>query len=284
MCAVRKNSADEFVLDRDYEINTVTLTLTEEKHTHDFAELVYTLGGTGVHIVDGTEYRVRGGDMLIINYGQSHTVIPEGSLHYVDIMLKPEYLDKALSGIKDLFLILRLHSFSDFSDTAKRDNVFLHFGARERQRMEFLLEWTAEEQKSAHPATDAVLHSSLTLLLSLVFRRMAENQNSRLCINDRLLQYIKQNCGGKISVSELARHCGYTAEHFSRLFKAYCGRTPLEYITECRVIRAKELLSGTDKHIEEIYADCGFSSRTAFFRHFSEKVGTTPLRFRKNQK
>ena len=284
MCAVKKTDSNRFLLDRDYEINTVELKVEEKEHTHDFAELVYTVAGKGLHIIDGREYHVRGGDMLLINYNSRHTVIPLENLVYSDIMLKPEYISKTLSGMKDLFLILQLEEFSDLSDIAKKDNIFLHFEASERKRIEFLLDWTAQEQNNCHPATDMVLHSSLKLLLSLVFRKMAENQNSRLSVSDRLLQYIRQNCHGKLSVSDMARRCGYSSEHFSRMFKAYTGKSPLEYITECRIGKASELLLKTDKSIEEIFSECGFSDRTAFFRKFSQSMGVTPLQFRKNQK
>lgn len=284
MCAVRKNSNGEFYIDRDYEINFVDLEIPEKEHTHDFAELVYTVAGKGIHIIDEKEYHVRAGDMILVNYGSRHSVIPIEQLRYADIMLRPAYISKALAGANDLFLILQLSQFAELSPSVKRDNTFLHFDVAERKKIEFILAWTEQEQKKRDNATELVLYSSLTLLLSVVFRRMTENQNTRFSVNDYLLQYIRQNCHGRLSVSEMAKSCGYTQEHFSRLFKAYTGKSVLGYITECRVQRAAELILNTDKPMEEIFPDCGFSNRTTFFRKFCEIMGTTPLKFRKNQK
>jgi transcriptional regulator GlxA family with amidase domain len=78
--------------------------------------------------------------------------------------------------------------------------------------------------------------------------------------------------------------CGYTPEHFSRVFKKYTGLTPMEYIWEAKIRKAKQLLLKTDKQIETICWESGFANRTHFFRKFYEADGMTPLQYRKNQK
>jgi folylpolyglutamate synthase/dihydropteroate synthase len=50
------------------------------------------------------------------------------------------------------------------------------------------------------------------------------------------------------------------------------------------VKKAKNLLLNTDKPIESIISECGFSNRTEFFKKFYALEGVTPLQFRKNQK
>lgn len=284
MSVVLKKESGEFVLDKDYEINTVRLLKTENEHTHGFVEMVYTLSGRGVHKIDGEEYYVKSGDMLIINYHSCHTVTPINDLCYIDIMLKPEYINDTLKGTEDVFLVLKLPDFSDLSSSIIKDNVLLHFDGDEKKRIEFLLEWTNEEQKKRLPAADTALYSALTLLLITVFRKMAEKSNARLTLDERMLSYMKKNCSDKILISEIAAACGYTPEHFSRRFKKYTGKTPVQYILDARISRAKELLKTTEKPIETVISECGFSNRTAFFEKFSESVGITPLQYRKNQK
>lgn len=284
MSVVKMKDTCEFVLDSDYEINFVHLVKTEEEHIHQFVELVYTRSGRGIHKMDGKEYHVKGGDLLVINYHCRHAVTPIDQLSYVDIMLKPEYVNDTLRGTEDVFLLLQLSDFADLSTHIIKDNLLLHFEGEERKKIEFLLNWTREEQKLRAPASHLIMYSALSMLLSIVFRKMTENQNARLSVNDHLLSYIERNCCNKLLIHEMAAKCGYTMEHFSRIFKRYTGKTPVSYITDCRINRAKELLVKTDKPIEAIISECGFSNRTAFFKKFSASVGTTPLQFRKNQK
>lgn len=283
MRTVSKNETGEYELNADYSINTVHLTEVEAEHTHRFIELVYTLGGRGIHRIDGKEYHVRGGDVLIVNFHCRHTVIPVENLRYVDIMLKPEYVNDTLRGTEDLFLLLRLREFSALSSGVIKENLLLHFEGEERKRLEGLLEWTRDEQTRRAPAGELIIYSALSMLLCTVFRKMTEHQGVTASLNDRLLEYVRRNCGSRLAIGEIAAGCGYTPEHFSRLFKKYTGISPTAYLTECRIDRARELLATTDLPIETVMLECGFSDRTAFFKKFRTAVGTTPLRFRKDQ-
>ena len=112
---------------------------------------------------------------------------------------------------------------------------------------------------------------------------MTESPSIHLSINNFLLSYIKNNCQNKLFINEMASRCGYTHEHFSRIFKKFTGKTPKAYVLECRINKARELLSTTDRSVETVIAECGFTDRTAFFKAFSSQVGMTPLQYRKNQ-
>ncbi|MBE6668454.1 MAG: helix-turn-helix domain-containing protein [Ruminococcaceae bacterium] len=283
MSIIKKN-ADQFDLENKFYINIVDLKKPEEEHTHNFVEIVYTLDGKGIHTVDGKEYRVKGGDVLVINYHRKHAVLPVDNLRYADIMLKPEYLSDALRGTDDIFLLLRMSEFLDISSLIIKDNLLLHFEGGDRKKIEFLIEWAQEEQKNEVPASGMILHSAVSMILSLVFRKMTEDPTSKLTVNEYLLDYVERNCSNRLLIHEIAAKCGYTAEHFSRIFKKYTGKAPVSYIMECRINKAKKLLLTTDLSVETIVFECGFTNRTAFFKKFFELVGVTPSQFRKNQK
>jgi AraC-like DNA-binding protein/mannose-6-phosphate isomerase-like protein (cupin superfamily) len=284
MSVIKNQDKNEYVLNNDYEINKVRLTEDVGEHTHQFIELVYTLSGRGIHTVDGKEYHVKSGDMLVINYHCRHTVCPIDALTYVDIMLKPEYVNETLKDTDDIFLLLQLSDYSDLANSIVKDNLLICFDGNEKQRVELLLDWTFEEQREHRPAGKLVIRSALSMLLSLVFRKMSEQQRATAMIDDRLLAYMERNCGEKLLINEIASLCGYSTEHFSRLFKKHTGRSPVEYISGCRIKKAKNLLLNTDMPIETIITACGFSNRTAFFKKFYAFEGITPLRYRKNQK
>jgi AraC family L-rhamnose operon regulatory protein RhaS len=284
MSAYKNQDKNEYVLNNDYEINKVRLTKDLDDHTHDFIEMVYTISGKGVHKVDGKEYHVKGGDLLVINYHCRHSIHPSETLNYVDIMLKPEYVNETLKDTEDVFLLLQLSDFSDFATGIIKDNLLLNFDGEKKQKIEFLLGWTFEEQNSSAPANKLIIRSALSMLLSMVFRKMSEQQCVTPAIDDRLLAYIAQNCGERLLINEIASLCGYSAEHFSRLFKKYTGKSPVEYISECRIKKAKWMLINTESSVESIISECGFSNRTAFFKKFFASEGITPLQFKKNQK
>lgn len=283
MSIIKKNTS-EFDLDSGFYVNFVNLKSVEAEHTHNFIEIVYTLGGKGVHTVDGREFRVKGGDVLVINYHCKHTVTPVDNLCYFDVMVKPEYFSETLEGTEDLFLLLRLGDFCDLSSDIIKENLLLHFDVDEQRRVELLIDWIREEQGGDLPARDMVVRSALSMLLCSVFRKMSKEQKLEFSVNECLLRYFEANCRNRLLINEVAAKCGYTGEHFSRLFKKYTGVSPVVYLTDCRIKAAMEMLTKTDKPIETVMLECGFSNRTAFFKKFAERVGCTPLQFRKNQK
>jgi AraC family transcriptional regulator len=68
--------------------------------------------------------------------------------------------------------------------------------------------------------------------------------------------------------------------HFCRLFKQSTGITPHQYLTRCRIDRAKQLLLKTELTITEVAFEVGFTNHSSFTRLFRQYVGVTPKVFR----
>jgi AraC family transcriptional regulator len=64
--------------------------------------------------------------------------------------------------------------------------------------------------------------------------------------------------------------------------KAHTGYSLYRFVLEKRISAAAEMLRATDAPLCEVAAACGFSSQQHMTALFSERIGTTPLRFRKN--
>lgn len=81
----------------------------------------------------------------------------------------------------------------------------------------------------------------------------------------------------------LARKVGMSRTSLSNKFKELVGETPMNYLTNWRMLNAKELLSQTDLSVKEIAHKIGYQSEAAFSRVFKDRMQTTPLRFKKTQ-
>lgn len=83
-------------------------------------------------------------------------------------------------------------------------------------------------------------------------------------------------------LSSLAEIAGMSRTGFSNQFKNLIGETPLTYITNWRIIRAKELLNDSKKSVGEIAEKVGYQSEAAFNRVFKKYVSQTPLKYRQS--
>lgn len=271
----------EFTLNKSYWINSTRIETITKEHTHDYVELVYTFSGTGVHIIDGERYNVKKGDLIFINFGCIHSIEPDGQLKYVDIMLKPDFIDQRLKNSNDAFSLLATGSFKEFESLVNKSSKIIHFFAHEREDFEHLIEWTIREQEENLTAKNFMIRSILNMILIKVFRKMKVNLTEEFTIDADMLKFIEENCGKQISLSEIAKNVNYTPSYISFLFKSYSGMSFTEYIKSCRIKKAKKLLTETNHSIESIIGECGYSNRTRFFNHFRKETGLTPLQYRK---
>ncbi len=253
-------------------------------HTHDFLEIVYIFSGAGVHIINNEEYPVRAGDALFINLGDTHSFNVPDKISYVDIIIKPEFISESLKGVENAFALLDIEDFKTFSKTVDQTNRLLRFSMSERKEIENLILLALKEQENSLPGKELMLHSLINTLLTFVFRKMALPMKQSVGVGNELLEYIKNHCAEPITMEETAHRHHYNSAYFSRLFKKQTGHTFTEYLYACRIDLACKLLEDTELDVSDIVAEVGFSNRTKFYKEFSNRVGTTPRRYRQGKK
>jgi AraC-like DNA-binding protein len=96
----------------------------------------------------------------------------------------------------------------------------------------------------------------------------------------RVTDYVHENLGGDIGLSELASQVGLSPHYFSLLFKRAFGVSPYRYILSMRIDRAKRLLSERHMAISEIALELGFADQSHFSKVFKTFVGATPRQYR----
>ena len=85
------------------------------------------------------------------------------------------------------------------------------------------------------------------------------------------------------TVDSLASEAGMSRSAFAAAFRAKTGQTPLGYLTEWRMYRAKSLLRDTPLSLQEIAVRVGYDSGAAFSRVFTRREGTSPGAWRRSQ-
>lgn len=97
--------------------------------------------------------------------------------------------------------------------------------------------------------------------------------------------YIEKNISGNLILDNVAEAACFSKFHFHRIFTAWTGETPAEYILRIRLETAASILMGNcSMSITEVTDRCGISSPALFSRIFKERFGASPSRFRKESK
>jgi AraC-like DNA-binding protein len=97
---------------------------------------------------------------------------------------------------------------------------------------------------------------------------------------NRARDFLHAHLGSPVRLAEVAAVACLSPFHLLRTFHAAFGQTPHDYLTQCRVERAKFLLEKTAIPVTQICLDCGFSSLGSFSALFRRLCGISPRAWR----
>ena len=93
-------------------------------------------------------------------------------------------------------------------------------------------------------------------------------------------RWLEENAADDITLDDLVNYIGYSRTWFFSFFKNQTGVTPGAYLRNCRLERAKSLLSRSSRTIAEVAASCGLGDPAHFCRLFRKMTGLTPNAYR----
>ena len=97
---------------------------------------------------------------------------------------------------------------------------------------------------------------------------------------DLARRHIEANLEAPLALGDLADVAGLSAYHFTRLFTARYGLSPMAYVRARRLEGAAERLRAGHGSLIDLALDCGFDSQEGFTRAFTRIFGVSPGRYR----
>lgn len=97
------------------------------------------------------------------------------------------------------------------------------------------------------------------------------------------IEYIHKHYTEELmNMEKLSELCGVSYDYLRRLFQKIYGCSPIKYINDLKLKRAKELLSSGLYSVGEAALYAGFSDLSHFSRFFKENIGVSPSEYRLN--
>ena len=88
-------------------------------------------------------------------------------------------------------------------------------------------------------------------------------------------------CATGITVGTVANCLGIHAVYLARAFQRYFYLSPSEYISRCRISRARELLASSKLALADVANEVGFSDQSHLTNAFKRETAMTPAMYRK---
>ncbi|WP_246642698.1 AraC family transcriptional regulator [Rhizobium croatiense] len=135
-----------------------------------------------------------------------------------------------------------------------------------------------EDSSSLYRQTmDLALATHLARLLAPHAELCASLDDRRL---RKVIAYVQEHLNDDISLDQLASEAAMSRYHFARAFKAATGRSPIQYVIDERLDRARLLFKTTSATVAEVAFRVGYADVSRFGQHFRKRVGITPAQFR----
>ena len=94
-------------------------------------------------------------------------------------------------------------------------------------------------------------------------------------------RYIQQHYREALRLEDVSSAVGFNATYFSSLFKKETGQNFVDYLTELRIGKAKELLSGEDLSVQDVAEMVGYQDLKYFSKLFKKTTGVSPSDYKK---
>jgi AraC family transcriptional regulator, transcriptional activator of the genes for pyochelin and ferripyochelin receptors len=134
------------------------------------------------------------------------------------------------------------------------------------------------------------LEGKILELLALVLSRWVESDRQELPVSKlrrsdvERLHLAKEIMGSNLedppSLLELARQVGFNDYKLKWGFRRLFGMTVFEYVHNCQMQKAQQLLAETQLNITEIAHTVGYASLSSFSKAFTKRLGMAPREYR----
>lgn len=235
-------------------------------HYHRDAEIIKVIQGSAEIHVGTATYYIKKGDLVFCAPYIVHEVISENE----DAVIRGFIFDPEVLGDTVDFNTARDTHVLFSADHPMLDEVSRIF----------------DELHRVYKAMPSTFRFRITAGLLLLVSVLTESGFLMQSGEDKTrtapaIRYIRENYAQPLSIKELASLINLCEDSFIRIFKKEHGQTPFSYIMNFRITQALKLISENKYSISEIAGLTGFSSASYFCKIFKEKLGSSPLKYKK---
>jgi AraC-like DNA-binding protein len=245
-------------------------------HWHDFYEVQFTVGGEGVHEVNGRSYALARGNVSLLTPTDFHAVAPRAgsALHVYNATFSPDFLGERFGPL--------LH----WDVTACREAIVIpNAGAIEADFARLV-----NEAQQRRPGYEMVARSLLEIILVEVcrcsaapalVRELTEEMHQRDARIQRALLYLHDHFREEVSIADTANYVRMSPHYFSACFHSIVGSSYQRYLQDLRLEFSSSLLSSSSLSVTAVCYASGFNTLARFDRAFMRKFGMSPRSYRR---
>lgn len=252
-------------------------------HKHECIEIAYICSGSGYHIFNGEKLHVSEGDLFFIGRNSYHTYENEtNNFSWINVLFLPSAVEKSIFDRTNADNVLQA-SFTTLMNNKTSSEIGSIALYNHKTEFDNIMTEMLAEYQAKHDDYQEILRYYLQILLIKIFRLQPKINPAVSTYSNVVVEYLRnRSLNNKIDMNAIARSAFLSPRAFRDMFKKATGKTLSAYITELRIVRAKNLLESTELPILTIMNEVGYNDSKFFYQLFERHTGMTPGDYRKN--
>lgn len=263
-------------------------------HSHPFMEIFFITNGEGMMYLEDDVISLKKNDLLIVSSGIRHSedFTPGSPFEYNVLGIEGISIQRRTLLDNSKHQILNgENSDEQNSSLFLKTFVYLHNIEKDEQWIEQAISELVSESEIDYQYSKIYQQSLLNVLfvnISRLFDTDISIEDNEISHKNKHVQFIKNyldiHFARNVTLDELATLCYISKFHLVHEFQKAFNISPIEYQSQKRISKAKELLTNTDHKMDEIANNLGFNSQSYFNQVFKKKTGLTPSQYRREHK
>ena len=249
---------------------------------HDYYEIFRVAQGHFYCSVEGREYSLSPGDIILILPGERHIPVlrsSDGEYALQLIRFEREYLTGKFPDILNVF---------DKKPVGERSYIPASLASKYAVDIIFsqLHEYSVSDKDEAETVLclcSLVLVTKISEVLKYEYSSDVTGASGELRLKKnikKITDYINENITASINLDGIANYLYLDKSYVCRLFKRETGLTINTYINMTRIAMAKQMISDGVLP-RDVYTRCGYNDYSTFYRAFRRHAGITPEEFKR---
>jgi AraC-like DNA-binding protein len=246
-------------------------------HSHDFLSIIYLLSGSCSYTIDDITYKVKKGDVLILNPGVPHGKILNSGSELVEFHAGFEKIN--IKNLKPNYLIS--DNMTPIINPNKYDQDFFKCCTD-----------ILAEQSRKEPGSELILKSLGIKLLVILLRATLENHVSmekgnlnfetydKLAIVNTIIEFINENYMKELSLDIISQTMYLSPAYISKIFKEETGESPINHLIRIRLAKAEEYLRSGGMSIKQVAQAVGYEDAYHFSKLFKKYYSYPPSKLK----
>lgn len=240
-----------------------------KKHSHDFLELTILLSGQSFYTIDDETHALEEETILVFNPGMEHMEYTEVGMENIQIHIGLRHFN--FPGYQKDFLPIESHiiQLGDY-----------------KEKFFATCQEIIQERNEAKPGYELILKALVFKLIIYLFRDshttlsedqlLVPEQEKQEFVNDIKL-YIENHYAQDLTIDHIAHEFYTNPTTLSRSFKKYSGDSPINYLINYRLEKAKTIIETNPAlSIKEIAQSVGYDDSLYFSKLFKKRYGESP--------